>query len=159
MARKSPAPPAGQPLEGSVRIVGVRPKISLAERDVAVADVAITLTGGSDVARTPATFSIGLNAPLAARGRAQLIDEATQSRIAVATRSGGAYVFKNVPVNPSGKGRSRTYRITNVRANASGLGSGGLGTPGQIMAFVAASAPFRIPLSGAQQNVAVVRRS
>ena len=150
-------PPAGRPLEGRVTTVGVRPRISLTERDGAVADVLISLTGGTGTARTPMTFSVGLNVPLSASARAQLIDEATQSQIAVATRSNGAYVFKDVPVVPPGTTAARVFRITNVRANASGISAGPSGTPGTIQAFVAVLAPLRIPLAGAQQNVAAVK--
>jgi hypothetical protein len=118
----------------------------------------ISLTGGTGTARTRMTFSIGLNAPLAARARPELINEATRSRITVATRSRGAYVFKDVPVVPPGPGRTRVFRITNVRANAAGIGTISLRGV-TIVASITVSAPLEIPLAGAQQNVAVVRRS
>lgn len=159
MAKQSAVARASRPLEGSVRTVGVRPRFSLTERDVAVADLSISLTGGTRTARTPITFSVGLNAPLAARARAQLINEATQSRIAVATRSGGAYVFKNVPVVPPGTGRTRVFRITNIRANGSALANFGTQGTTPVLAFITVSAPLRIALAGAQQTVAVARRS
>ena len=161
MAKQSTITRASRPLEGSVRTVGVRPTLSLTERDVAVADLSISLTGGTGRTRTPMTFSVGLNAPLAARARAELIEEATQSRIAVATRSGGAYVFKDVPVVPPGTGATRVFRITNVRANASQFARQARNIEDQIqvLAFVAVSAPLRIALAGAQQTVAVARRN
>ena len=112
MAKQSTVERTSRPLEGSVRTVGVRPRLSLTERDVAVADLSISLTGGTGRARTPITFSVGLNAPLAARARVELIDEATQSRIAVATRSGGAYVFNDVPVVPPGTGQVVATRVS-----------------------------------------------
>lgn len=85
--------------------------------------------------------------------------EATQSRIAVATRSGGAYVFRAVAVVPPGTGRTRTFRITDVGANAAGVGISSSLIPSTIVAVISASAPLRIPLTGAQQNVAVLGRN
>ena len=114
MAKQS----VSRPLEGKVSIVGVRPRVSLADRDAPVADVSITLTGGSGRTPVPITFSVGLNVPLS--GRARLTDDATGAVVAESTRSGGTHVFKNVPVVPPGS-RTRIFRITNVRANASGL--------------------------------------
>jgi hypothetical protein len=152
MAKQRP----GRPLEGKVNVVGVRPRVSLTDRDGAVADLSITLTGGSGRAPVPVTFSVGLNVPLS--GRARLIDDATQRVVAESTRSGSAHVFRNVPVVSPGSGRTRRFRITNVRANAAGLAASQRLIPTQILAFVSVSAPFRIPLSGAQQNVAAMRR-
>ena len=84
MAKQSPI----RPLEGKVSIVGVRPRVSLTERNASVADVSIALTGGSGRTAVPVTFSVGLNVPVS--GRARLTDEATgaslPSRPALAAR-------------------------------------------------------------------------
>jgi hypothetical protein len=144
-----------RPLEGKVSIVGVRPRISLTERSAAVADLSVALTGGIGRASVPVTFTVGLNVPLS--GRARLTDDAG-NLVAESTRSGSACVFKNVPVTPPGSGRTRRFRIINVRANANGLGASQTPLPTQVVAFVSASAPFRIPLSGSQQNVAALGR-
>ena len=146
-----------RPLEGKVSVLGGRPTVSLADRAAAVADLSITLTGGSGRGAMPMTFSVGLNVPLA--GRAQLIDDATQTVVAESRRAGNTLVWSNVPVIPPGTNRTRVFRITNLRGNASGLGASPPFIPSQIIAFVSVSAPFRVPLSSAQQNVAVIRRS
>jgi hypothetical protein len=70
------------------------------------------------IASWKGTVSVGLNVPLS--GRARLTDDASGAVVAESTRSGGTHVFKNVPVVPPGS-RTRIFRITNVRANASGL--------------------------------------
>jgi hypothetical protein len=152
MAKQSPA----GPLKGKVSVVGVRPRVSLADRAAPVAELSVALTGGGGRAPVPITFSVGLNVPVA--GRAQLMDDARGTVLAESTRSGSIYVFRNVPVIPPGNGRTRTFRITNVRANANGLGASQTLIPTQIVAFVSLSGPFRIPLAGSQQNVAAMRR-
>jgi hypothetical protein len=94
---------ASRPLEGKVSIVGVRPQVSLTDRRAKVADLSITLTGGSGPTPVPITFSISLNVPLS--GGAQLTDGAG-TVLAESTRSGSAQVFRDVPVIPPGS-RSR----------------------------------------------------
>ena len=145
-----------RPLEGKVSIVGVRPRVSLTERAAPVADVSIALTGGSGRTPVPITFSVGLNVPVS--GRAQLTDDATGTVVGESSRSGGAQVFRNVPVTPPGS-RTRVFRITNIRANAAVIGAASTLIPNQIVAFVSASAPFRVPLTGSQQSVAALRRA
>lgn len=148
--------PTAAPLEGTVAVVGSRPKVSFASRDAAVADLSVTLTGGTGRAPVLLTISLGLNTPVT--GRAQLTDAATNQVLAESTRSGSGYVFRNVPVTPPGA-RARRFRITNIRANASQLASGPASTtPVQIVAFLSITGPFRIPLSGSQQNVAAIER-
>jgi hypothetical protein len=151
----TPKPSPTRPLEGSVALVGTRPRVSLTERAAAVADLSITLTGGTGRTAVPMTFAISLNVPLS--GRAQLIDEATGTLIAESTRSGSQIVFRDVAVVPPGT-QSRTFRITNVRGNASSIGVSGSGLPNQIVAFVSVAAPLRIAVSGSQQNVATLQR-
>ena len=152
MAKQSP----NSPLEGRVSVVGVRPKLSLVDRAAPVADLSIVLTGGTGRTAVPITFSVALNVPVS--GRPQLTDGNTGAVVGEATRSGSGYVFKNVPVIPPGNTRTRIFRITNLRANANGLGAGQTLIPTQIVAFVSASAPLRIPLAGSQQNVATTSR-
>ena len=151
MAKQSPT----RPLEGKVSIVVCARACRSPKRNASVADVSIALTGGSGRTAVPVTFSVGLNVP--ASGRARLTDEATGAVVAESTRSGGAHVLRNVPVVPPGS-RTRVFWITSVRANAAGLGPSQTLIPTQIVAFVSVSAPFRIPLTGSQQNVAALRR-
>jgi hypothetical protein len=87
-----------------------------------------------------------------------LTDGDTGAVVAEPTRSGSGYVFKNVPVIPPGNTRTRVFRITNIRGNASTIGASRMLIPTQIVAFVAASAPLRIPLGGSQQTVATISR-
>jgi len=131
----------------------VRPQVSLTDRRAKVADLSITLTGGSGRTPVPMTFSISLNVPLS--GGAQLTDKAG-TVIAESTRSGSAQVFRDVPVIPPGS-QSRVFRITNIRGNASVIGAGSV-SGAAIVVFVSVSGPLRIPLAGSQQNVAAIRR-
>jgi hypothetical protein len=56
--------------------------------------------------------------------------------------------FLGVPVNPPvSAGTARYYRITNVRANASALGGGGLAGTTQLLASVAISGSTSLPVS------------
>ncbi len=126
----------------------------LTDRAATVADLSITLTGGTGRTAVPITFSISLNVPIS--GRAQLMDD-TGTVIAESTRSGSEMVFRNVAVVPPGS-RARVFRITNIRGNASQIGALASGSPSQIVAFVSVSAPLRIALSGSQQNVAAIHR-
>ena len=148
--RQSPS----RPLEGRVSIVGERPPVSLTDRRAQVADLSITITGGSGATPVPITFSISLNVPLS--GGAQLTDDGGRV-IAESTRSGSSLIFRDVPVTPPGS-VSRTFRFTNLRANAASLGASTTSIPTQIVAFVSISGPLRVPLMGSQQNVGAIRR-
>ena len=138
------------PLQGQVSVVGSRPRVTIGSRDAAVADLLVTITGGDGRTTVPVTFNISLS--VAAAGRARLTDESTGAVIE-STRSGSAFVFKDVPVGPARSRAARRFRITNLRGNAAGIPSSP-GGAGQIVAFVALSAPFRLAVSGSQQNVA-----
>jgi len=65
--------------------------------------------------------------------------------------------WSNIPVVPPGTTGSRTFRITNLRANATGVGPGGLGLPGQIVAFISVFPPGTLPLNNPQQIVGYVQ--
>jgi hypothetical protein len=74
-------------------------------------------------------------------------------------------VWTNVPFLPPGTtaggaavvGATRTLRITNLRANATAIGPGGLGLPGQIVAFLSVSPQGTLPLNNPQQIVGYVQ--
>ena len=140
------------PLQGQVSVVGTRPRVTIGNRDAAVADLLVTLTGGDGRTAVPVTFNVSLSVAVA--GRARLTDESTGA-VTDSTRSGSAYVFKDVPVGPARGRAARRFRITNIRANATPISSSSSG-PGQIIAFVALSAPFRLTVSGAQLAVATM---
>ena len=140
------------PLQGQVSVVGSRPRVTIGDRNAAVADLLVTITGGNGRTAVPVTFNVSLS--VAVTGRARLTDESTGA-VTESSRSGSAYVFKDIPVAPARGRAARRFRITNVRANATGLPLPSA-VPGQIVAFVALSAPFRLAVSGSQQNVATV---
>jgi hypothetical protein len=66
-------------------------------------------------------------------------------------------VWTNIPVVPPGTTGQRTFRITNLRGNASGVGPGGLGLPGQIVAFISISGVSSLALNNPQQIVGYVQ--
>lgn len=77
--------------------------------------------------------------------------------------SANQVTFLAVPVIPGatvsdGSVIDRVFRITNVRANASAVGVGASGTPGQVTAFVAIVGPTSIPVNNAQQTVGFVQK-
>ena len=71
--------------------------------------------------------------------------------------SGNSVTFIGVPVAPPGSTGTRIYRITNVRANASTIGAGPGGTPGQVQAFVSVSGSTSVPITNPTQIVGFVQ--
>jgi len=69
-----------------------------------------------------------------------------------------ALVWAGVPVVPPGSNRTRTFRITNVRANAAGLGASQTLIPTQIVAFVSVTPPGTLPIDNPQQVVGYVQQ-
>lgn len=68
-----------------------------------------------------------------------------------------AVVWPGVPVVPPGTTGTRTFRFTNIRANASVIGpSSGL-IPNQITAFLSVSASQSVAINNPQQTVAYVQ--
>jgi hypothetical protein len=79
---------------------------------------------------------------------------------------GNSVEFAGVPVLPPGSTGQTTYRITNVRANASAVAPGGSGTPGQIVGLISvtpatignvASVSPSFPLNNPQQIIGYVQ--
>ncbi|HYZ86933.1 MAG TPA: hypothetical protein VE621_21125, partial [Bryobacteraceae bacterium] len=73
-------------------------------------------------------------------------------------RNGGvnSLVWLGVPVDPPGSAGQRTFRITNVRANANQLGTSSTLVPAQITMFISVT-PFQaLPINNPQQTVAFV---
>jgi hypothetical protein len=68
-----------------------------------------------------------------------------------------AIVWAGVPIVVSGSG-PRTLRITNLRANASGLGASSTLIPTQVVAFISASPSQSLAIDNPQQVVAYVQR-
>jgi len=61
-----------------------------------------------------------------------------------------------VPIDPPGTTGTRTIRITNVRANASQLGTSSTLIPTQIQMFISVTPPQSLPINNPQQTVAFV---
>jgi hypothetical protein len=146
-------------LTGVVRAIGSPPKASRKGAAERVADLSITLRGGKAGSPAKATFSVVLNAAVTAEGTAELVDEAEPSRHTPGTRTRNGYVFKNVEFSQPGPTISRTFRITNIRANATGLGGGSTaGATPVIASVVISTTTIPIHLSDAKQVVALVPR-
>ncbi len=67
-----------------------------------------------------------------------------------------ALQWLGVPIDPPGTNGTRTVRITNVRANASQLGTSSTLIPTQIQMFISITPPQSLPLNNPQQTVAFV---
>lgn len=66
-------------------------------------------------------------------------------------------VWQGVPVVPPGSNRQRIFRITNVRANANGLGASQTLIPTQILAFISVFPQGTLPIDNPQQTVGYVQ--
>jgi hypothetical protein len=71
--------------------------------------------------------------------------------------SGNQVQFIGVPVDAPGTAFQRVFRITNVRANASGVSAGPSGLPGSIQALISASGSTSVPISNPTQIVGFVQ--
>ena len=67
-----------------------------------------------------------------------------------------AVVWAGIPIVPPGTNNTRTFRITNVRANAAGVPASTSLVPTQIFAFLSISASQSLALNNPQQAVAFV---
>jgi hypothetical protein len=77
-----------------------------------------------------------------------------QGRLAAAN----SIVWLGVPIDPPGTvSTSRTYRLTNVRANANQLGVSSTLIPQQITMFISATPPTSLPINNPTQTVAFVQ--
>jgi len=66
--------------------------------------------------------------------------------------SGNQVTFQGIPVlAPVSSGVARVFRITNVRANVSGLGGGGLGGTTQLLASISISGSTSLPIANPVQ--------
>lgn len=66
--------------------------------------------------------------------------------------------FIGVPIDPPGTSGHRIFRITNLRANASGVSGGPAGTPGTIQALVSISGSTALPINNPTQVVGYVQQ-
>lgn len=111
-----------------------RPKpIAPGAKNAALADLRIVLTGGRARVRSTATIKVTLSCPPSGGETPQLVAGTVRFQ---GRRNRDGYTFDNVVFTEPGPTVRRVFRITNLRGNASGVGPGGLGVPGQIVAFV-----------------------
>jgi len=66
-------------------------------------------------------------------------------------------VWLGVPIDPPGTTQGRTYRLTNVRANANQLGVSSTLIPQNITMFISATPPTSLPINNPTQVVAFVQ--
>ena len=65
-------------------------------------------------------------------------------------------MWAGIPIVPPGTNNTRTFRITNIRANAAGVPASTSLVPTQIFAFISISASQSLALNNPQQAVAFV---
>jgi hypothetical protein len=75
-----------------------------------------------------------------------------------AAQGENAIVWAGVPVVPPGTTPARVFRITNVRANAAGLGASQTLIPTQVVAFVSVTPTASLPIDNPQQTVGYVQQ-
>jgi len=72
--------------------------------------------------------------------------------------SGNQVTFEGIPIlAPVSAGTQRTFRITNVRANVSGLGGGGLAGTQQLLASISISGSTSVPINNPVQIAGFVQ--
>ena len=107
----------------------------------------VATTDPACIAQAGDTFQTGFNTVF----YAQRVQEGVGARE-------NALVWAGVPVVPPGTNNTRTFRITNVRANAAGLGASQTLIPTQIVAFVSVTPPGTLPIDNPQQVVGYVQQ-
>jgi hypothetical protein len=74
-----------------------------------------------------------------------------------AAQGENALIWAGIPVVPPGTTPARIFRITNVRANAAGLGASQTLIPTQVVAFVSVTPQGSLPIDNPQQTVGYVQ--
>jgi hypothetical protein len=67
--------------------------------------------------------------------------------------------FIGVPVNPPGTNGTISFRITNVRVNAAGIGASATGIPSAVTALISITGPTSVAVNSPQQTVGFVSKS
>lgn len=124
---------------------------------------------GQQVACIPATYSLNVTPPVGFPVSSTTCPVYGVGGTGVNFRSSGvpniyqgrnagtsALQWLGVPIDPPGTTGTRTIRITNVRANASQLGTSSTLIPTQIQMFISITPPQSLPLNNPQQTVAFV---
>jgi hypothetical protein len=73
--------------------------------------------------------------------------------------SGNEVQFIGVPVNPSGTNPTVTFRVTNVRVNAAGIGASATGIPSAVTALISITGPTSVAVNNPSQTVGFVSKS
>lgn len=74
-----------------------------------------------------------------------------------AVSSDNSVLWQGIPVLPPGTNNSRTFRITNIRGNASSIGTTSSGLPNQIIAFISVNPQSTLAIDNPQQTVGYVQ--
>jgi hypothetical protein len=96
-----------------------------------VADVSLTLTGGTPGQTSAETVQVVLNADVAGGNDTAILTD-PEGRTYAGTKGRNSYTFAGVPVAPSETGEPRTYKITNMKVNTASTEV----VPGSIVAAV-----------------------
>src|SRR5579885_1173910 len=99
----------------------------------------------------------GSNCPQSGDGNGTEFKNGTAANIYQGAVSGSTVTFSGIPIDSPGTASVRTFRITNVRVNATAQAPAGPAwTPGQVIALISTSA---LAINNPQQTVAFVQTS
>lgn len=141
----------------------VPPSVSSAGTTELVSDVVLSCTGGTPTvppAQIPtANITLFFNSAVTSR----LIAPASEARLDYGGGnfydgivSGNSITWFGIPIDPPGAGVTRTLRFTNIRLNASGIGVGPNGTPGQLIASISVSGSTSVLISNPTPTIGFV---
>jgi hypothetical protein len=89
---------------------------------------------------------------VAANGQSQLSGGGAAPNVFQGTVSSNQVIFNGIPINPPvTAGTARVFRITNIRANASAIGSGGFAGTSQLLASISISGSTSLPINNPVQ--------
>lgn len=144
--------------------VPATPSVPSAGQTELVGDVVLSCTGGTPTvppAQIPtANITLFFNTSVTSR----LIGPASEATLEYdgtgnlfqGVVSGNSITWFGIPLDPPGAGVTRTLRFTNMRLNASGIGVGPNGTPGQLIASISVSGSASVLISNPTPTVGFV---
>jgi len=166
----------GAPLQCTANS-GVPPVLRAEGLTELVGDLVLTCTGGNAGAAFYATFTLYFNTNVTSRSvngvetdALLLVDEGGLGQYPQGTtptpamqralKGAGAnqLVWSNVLVTPPGQNATRTFRFTNIRVHAAGLGLGPALTPTQVVSFVSISPVGFLPVDNPQQILGFIQQ-
>jgi len=122
-----------------------------------LANLSITVSGGTAGQRMTANVAVFLNTNLAVVPDTALLVDASGATIA-AVKTANAYTFLNVQFEQPGAGGTSVYTIKNMKANTVSITVPATG-PAPVTALVAITGAVPFPLSNPIQTVALVSRN